>query len=426
MTTTITPVAGYEPTATTITALTPDEEWSDVTAPDAAFSWMPFTPEKHYTGTTFRAPASFDIQDQAGVSVTKTYYLDTVNGNNANSGLTAALAKATWNEIMGLGDYDRVYILDGSKLVRASSTLQPARNIEVIGVGTVRWTSERPVGSFTLTAGQTYTYQAAVTGGEYTAWVRDFTNLDVYGNPKWYTVKNSVAEVEAAAGSIYWAGGTLYVHTVNGLTPTGQNLQYGDSQSIAWGKDGITRYIENITFEGGSSQSCYTSAGGAKAYYKDCTFYGGGVFHGLDECIFENCIGNAYGDFANYDVEVGVLTHFVEINCDFGEILGDTTNQPSTSHNACVGVRLNGEYHHATGQACADVGASQVWMLACSLHDTTDGLYLGGAGGKAWLDTCTISACSGNGINVEAGATVYTRSLTNTEGTTGAGTITTY
>jgi hypothetical protein len=419
-------VNGYDGSLT-VRELSEEEQWLDVEPPASAgstFDWMPFDPQRHLDGRV-RAPGTFDIQERAGITVAKTYYLDTELGNDANSGLTAALPKKTWNEIMGLGDYDRVIILTGSKLLRASSTLQPARNVEVIGQGTVRWTSERPVGTFTLTAGQTYTWQAAVTDGEYIAMVRDLSTLNVYGNPTRYVVKESVAQVEAAAGSIYWSGGTLYVHTLNGLTPTGQNLQYLDSSAVAWSKN-LTRYFYNIKFEGNALQKNESSAGGAKCYYHTCTFFGGGTFHGLDEIVFQNCTGEAGQDFANYDVFNTIATKSIEIDCDFGEILGDTTNQPSTTHNACTIVRIGGEYHDASGQGCADVGASQVWMLGCDINHVTDGLYLGGAGAKAWLDTCVISDCSGSGINVESGATVYTHALTNSEGTTGSGTITPY
>lgn len=401
-------------------------QWTDVSVPNAAFSWLPFTVQQ--SGSSFRAPPTFSLQTQAAINPVTTYYLNTVSGSDSNSGLTRPLAKATMNSIITAGNATagayKVVIETGSTLVRPVSSLAPTQNVEVIGEGTVNWNSSHTLGAWSLVGGRTYTYQASVTNGELIALVYDEGTLNAYGLPTLYTKKTGgtgIADVEATAGSYYWTGGTLYVHTLDGSSPSGNsNLKYYDTSAIFWAKNNRF-YFENINFVGGATYlTNASSAGGAKAYFKNCTFYTL-VVAGLDEVIFQNCTQKSSNDDGcNYDILNTRVTHFIEIACDFGRGGLVSTNQASTSHNGSYGVRIGGTYRNVTGQAIADVGAGYMWLAGCTMSGSGTSVAYHTDNGTVWLDSCTLT-----GNLTEAGTgTIYKRnsSVSGTE----SGNITTY
>jgi len=377
----------------------------------------------------FRVDPTFDLRTHANITVAKTYYLNTVSGNDGNSGLTSALPKKTWNNIIGAADADRIIVQDGSYLLRSESSLTPARNTEVIGEGTVYFTSDRVdnLGVWSLTEDQTYTFQSTVAGGEYIARIYDEGTLDANGNPTRYIVRTSVALVEANPGSCYWAGGVIYVHTLNGLTPSGRtNIRYYDSNAAYIAVNNIF-YFENINFRGGLSLRNGSVAGGAKSYLKNCSLMSAGIA-GLSEIIFENCVqNNAAGDGVNYDALNGIETKAIEIGCDFGEGGTSTANQASTIHSESRIVRINGKYHHVTGQCIADVAVnSMTWCLGCSAYNSNSGVGFY-AEGKMWLDTCHSYNNATYDLQNKAGSIIYTHNCTLEKGVNDiVGTLTPY
>lgn len=377
--------------------------YQNVDAPDAAFA---FAPTIQQSGNNFRVDPTFDIRARANITVAKTYWLDTVNGLDANPG-TEAQPKKTWNAIIGTGDYDRIIIKNGSYLVRSESSLAPSRNVEVIGEGTVYFTAYRPVGAWSLSAGQTNTYQASVTGGEFVATVFDEGVL-VDQLPTRYTEKTSIAAVEAAAGSYYWAAGVLYVHTLNHASPAGNtNIKFYDSSAVFWSRNNIF-YFENINFRGGFTIRNASSAGGAKCYIKGCNFHKI-VVAGIDEFIIQNSTQHSSNDDGiNYDALNTLTTKFIEISCDFGRGGLNSTNQASTGHNGCVGVSIMGKYRNVTGQCIADAGAaSRRWILGSELYASASniGAYTEGV---SWIDSAYIHNVT---TDLQIVGTTYTRNL---------------
>jgi len=397
-----------------------------VEVPDAAFNFVPFNILRSGSGVVI--DPSFNLRTYANISVTKTYYLNTVTGNDGNSGLTSLLPKKTWNDIIGTGDYDRIIIQNGSYLIRSESSLMPARNLEVIGEGTVYFTSDRSdgLGAWSLTPAQTFTFQAT-TGGEFIARVFDEGTLTAQGNPTRYIGKSSIAEVEATAGTYWWSAGTLYVHTLDGLTPSGRtDLKYYDSNAAQWSKDSLTWYIENVQFRGGTSLSNASATGGLKVYMKDCSGHAL-VVAGVDEFITQN--GHYFttaADVANYDVLNTLVTKAIEIDCDFEDGGESSTNQASTAHNACVLVRINGHYHHVTGQCVAEAQTTtRTWMLGCEMNNSSVAQLGYHTQGVAWLDSCTIHDVTTD-LQIDVGATIYKHNLTSGGVFVNNGTLTDY
>jgi hypothetical protein len=387
-----------------------------ILSPDSSFDYVPFDIFRHTITGAISIDASFSLRTYANVTVAKTYYLNTVSGNDGNAGTSPAAPKQTWNAIIGTGDYDRIIIQDGSYLIRSESSLAPTRSLEIIGEGSVYFTSSRAnnLGAWSLTPAQTFTFQSTVAGGEFIARVFDEGTLDAQGNPTPYVSRSSIAEVEALAGSYWWSGGVLYVHALDGLTPQGQtNLRYYDSSAIYWPRDSLTFYFENINFRGGVSFRNATATGNTHVFLNNCTGYSLGIA-GVAEFIIQNSsFFTSSGDGANYDVLNTVITRAIEIDCEFFDSGAAGNDQASTSHNGCVIARINGLYHHVTGQLAAEAGAAtRTWMLGSELYNSSIsnvGYYTEGI---AWLDSCNIHNVT-TALQIAVGATINKHNLTS-------------
>lgn len=400
--------------------------WS-LYSPPALWDWaLPFN--IYQKGSTFIVDPTFNLQTYAAIVVVKTYYLNTVSGADANDGLTAATPKKTWNNIIGIGDADRIIIQNGSYLIRGESSLAPNRNTEIIGEGNVYFTSDRSsnVGVWSLVPAMAFTYQANIAGGEYIASVYDSNSTDAFGFPSIYTPVASIAACEALAGSYYWVGGVLYVHALNGLTPAGQaNLKYYDSSPIYWARD-RRFYFENINFLGGVTMR-NASAVGSNVYFKNCSFaLGNNAFHGNNELFLFNCIfkKSPLGDNINYDILNTVNTKAIEYNCESYNCGTGATDQCSTSHNNCRVVRINSNYHNSTGQNIADVGTTMTLNLGIVMYSSTSGISIY-TSFRQWLDSC-VSHSNATDLNNIIGATTYIRNFIGSGVNMIAGTLTPY
>jgi len=397
---------------------------SIIGSPHSKFDFLPFSIFR--LGTTIST--DFNAREAAGISVSKTYYLNTETGSDGNDGLSAGSPKKTWNAVRGMGDYDRVIIQDGSYLTRGDSSLAPDRDCEIIGEGTVKWTSDRgdDLGSWSLSSGKSNTYEAP-TSGQYISNVFDESNRDAGGYPARYSQESSINDVESTAGSYYWSSGTLYVHVSDDSDPTGNDdLKFYDSVAVTRNSDGWTAYYENIQFEGGLVRMRSASAaGGSKIYFKNCGFMTAN-FHGVDVFLDACTVGGTDGDGWNYDVYNTVEARAVEIDCEASYLGVATNNQGSTSHNGCPVVSINGHYHHTAGPPIADAQSSTYrWVLACEMNHSTvvDIGFL--TEGQAWLDSCNIHDVSTD-LQNSSGSTISTYNLTSGGNNTIAGSLVEY
>lgn len=364
--------------------------WEEVLAPLGMNIPVPFSIQK--AGRLYRVDPNFDIQARANITVTTTYYVDSVNGNDSNNGLTPETALKTLTAANSKGDADRIYVARNSIFQKNQRPTGFSRSMEIIDYGT----GEKPIitslinnqiGTFT----QTSNYYSA-TAGDFVALLVDKSILDVNGNPTAYTKKTSIAEVDAEAGSFYWNASTIYVRTLDDRAPD-SDLMYYDSIAYRLRADGLTQFFKNIKFGGGAQFEPNTSAGGTKVYFKDCEFsVGNEQFWGLDECIIQDCDGWAYGgDVFNLDDKLGNTGYIYEVNCTLTNYNnGDPTSQCSTLHNTACAIRIGGTYQNAAGQIVADVGTGKAWIMGMKLDN-------GGADvttyfeNTAWLEGNTIT-----------------------------------
>jgi len=219
---------------------------------------------------------SWDIRTHANITVTKEYFVDTVNGLDTNAGTRIAPFK-TWNKAAGLADVDRIVLLDGSYCTRTKSTTAPARSVEVIGEGTVYLTSDhRDICTNWASEGDS-TYSTVLTGGNFVQRVVDEGVVDANGNPTRYAAAVSAAACQSTAGSFYWTSGTLYVHPADNRAlsgnPVDDDLWLLDSLTRAIQVDSKSFYFDNLQIRGGFRIRNNSSTGGLKSYFKSCTFY---------------------------------------------------------------------------------------------------------------------------------------------------------
>ncbi|MBN2045440.1 MAG: hypothetical protein JW757_10505 [Anaerolineales bacterium] len=398
--------------------------WLQVSEPTGWLWSLPFTIEQR--GRQFRAK-DFNLQARAGISVTKTYYVDADNGDDGNSGADWDNAFATLGAAESAGDADRVYLKGFFHKSAGYSGL--SRSMELIGVDNPTLSSSQTDNLGSWTGVDNYYWSQSAHTYDYVANVIDYNNLDAFGDPQHLTPKASIAEVDAAANSFYYDTATdrLYIRTFDDREPDA-DIAALDSLCAAWQKDSLTYYVEGVTFLGGVRIRNNSASGGLKAYFKNCDFSGGGqvTIAGVDEIMFQGCsVHNYRGDGLNYDDLNGITTKAVEIDCEIYNLGTETNHQASTTHNETDIVRINGKYHHTYGQCISD-GGDQTWMLGCELYNSlvTDvGFNL--SDDTAWLDSVTIHDVGTDLQNV-AGTTIYTRDLVSGGSNTINGTLSTY
>jgi len=406
--------------------------WNNVSVPTGFLVTPPFAIQK--AGENYRVDPEFDLEAYANITVTKTYYVDSVNGSDSNTGLSWIQAFKTLSKIQSQGDADLVYIAENSYFQKNQRSTQYTRSIKFIGLGSgatrPRITADvnNQTGAFSVHSGNCYVANI----GEFVGYAYDKAVLNSYGNPTGLVAEASIAACISTPGTFFtdWPNTDVYVHLSDNRAPD-SNLILGDATCMAVTADNRKQYFENIQFVAGVQLYNSTSAGGLKTYFKNCNFTSLTAF-GVSEFIAQNCIGIRLSadDMANYDLRNTIPTIAYEINCDYtNQKLGNSNSQASTTHNGCTIVRIGGKYHDTAGQNVADVtgGVGQTWMLGCELYQSTSGAGCYFSLLQAWLDGVYLHDLS-IGIDTASGTTVYFKNLRNfaTTPTSGGGTFLPY
>lgn len=378
--------------------------WQVVTAPIGMSINVPFTIER--SGRQYRVDPDFNIRDRANITVSTTYYVDSVNGSDSNNGLTDSTPFATLTKVNSQGNADRIYIARGSEFQKNQRPLEFTRSIEFLTYGTgdkPRITSliNNQIGTFS----QTSDYYSA-SAGDFVGKVVDISILDANGNPTQYTQASSIAEVDSTAGSYFWSSSVVYIRTLDDRPPD-SDIMYYDNLCYRLRENNTTQYFEGIEFQWSAQFETNDATGGTKVYFKDCQFNGGNYqFWGLDECIIQNCNAFSYeGDVFNLDDKSGVTGNIYEVNCTVTNYQsGDTSSQCSTLHNTANAIRVGGVYTDAAGQVIGDTGTGQAWIMGMTL-DNGGGDVTTFFSNTAWLERNDISGDT-TSIQIAAGGVV--------------------
>jgi len=381
-----------------------------VSAPQGMIINVPFAIEQ--SGNNYRIDPTFDIQERANITVTKTYYVDSVAGSDSNSGLTELLPLKTLTAVNAKGDYDRIFIKRGSIFQKNERVRQFTRNCEFIAYSTgnkpkITGRVNNQIGAYSPTD----SYYSA-SASDFVAQVVDEANLDVNGNPTSYTQQASIADVNANAGSFFWSSSVIYIRTIDDRAPDA-DIVCSDSTSALVNTNNLTQYWENIEFERSAQFKTADNTGVNKQYFKNCNFYRGNYqFFGQTECILQDCDLWSYSDdVINIDNNPPAASgsapcNVYEINLTGTNYkTGAGNSQISTTHHEANVIRINCDYQNAAGQIVADTGTGQSWDLGCTFNDSLAGdtFY---CNNTTWMEGCNILGDAVS-INVDTGGSLY-------------------
>ena len=351
----------------------------------------------------------FDVSDYKPSG--KTYYVSTT-GSNSNDGLTAETAFATLLYAVNKSDVVLVRVIEGvytqSKIMGSGGYISKSIGIEKYGDGDVIFSTHEAL-TWSLTSTMTNTYEATLASAPIAVLdtrASDASDSDIYSR---LTLKTSIAEVEATAGTYFWNSSLVYVHLSDDSEPDSDTWALpssGYNIYIYHGSTVISAYFEGITFYGGS----YGGIGvdgitGTALYGKDLKQYfsqrEGMRVKTTPTSIFQDCT-SAYNtdDGFSYNATSAPNVQAIEIRCIgySNGILGTPNNcNGSTTHDGNKIIRLNCAYYGNKGPNIADITTgTESWNLGCVAFASVSGatnlgkLDFGFNSGnmKVWLDGC--------------------------------------
>jgi len=384
----------------------------------------PITTPSGFRGTTLAAEmdmrrtlggivTNFDITSKIP-PVTKIYYVDPINGANANAGtsvgaalqdLSAALAKSDVDQIIITG-LTADYIALGAR--GWNNTSNQSRSISVINRTGYRFISTpngatMPTG---WTINGTYPEVSQVTVAApvnvtdlktkiIPSYVNEAGQTVILSNvpAKFQTLKKvaSLAAVAALAGSWFHDGTVLYVRPHDSRSLVGDQFML-PSSNINNGRftataNNLTIYVEGIDFVGGGRGFYVAMANtitGCVFAHNNCSFQGAGVFsgglaveafvkvYGYRSASYENWLdGFNYHSNGSPGTNDATSPDCVEIECvaQGNGTTGDTglSNNASTGHEACNIIRLNCVYVNSDDRPLADINFTHSWNLGCTV-----------------------------------------------------------
>ncbi len=353
----------------------------------------------------------------------QTYYVECVNGNDANSGLTWALRKKS------IGSAITAAIASGLPsriLVDASAGLPYYRQVGFSPAGTAinstvpllieAINGRARVGLFdnltwTKTGGATYTYQ---TARAYAIRARNMEYVDEYGFARTYTWVTSAAAVDATEGSFYTDGTTVWVHPHNHDEPNINNARIDIQQrNLNWSCN-QNLFLRGFDFEGGQ-EGCLSIGGGSTntIVLDDCTMryavgsnlQNGGTTYATGARISSCGLFAAFGcdasknsrDGFGYVADAGPIPGGLLVNCR-GWLNGEGGSQSNngyTSHEGVKSVSVGCDWRHSYGTNSGHVNDNtQVWSVGdvagASMGDVKLGGAITAAAFGAWMGSATV------------------------------------
>lgn len=441
----------------------------------AGLGWTPpITVNK--TGANYGT--TFDITSLIPAA-TKTYYVDPVSGNDANAGTTRGAPLQKLSAALAKTDADQIRIINLTAHYVAFNTfgwngMQPTKSVAVINESsTYRFLSCRTSSSAapTWTVNGTYAnvFQTAISSSNSTD-VADAKFLDV---PSWLDVSGtpatssvhplvvrrltkvaSVAAVAATAGTWYNDGTNTYVRAHDDRSLVGDAKMLclvggGNNGRPNLTTNNLTLYVQGVDFIGGQGflDNKLSTVTGQVIALNNCSFqcagaaqYGGMQIKANSLVYLYRCGAyNNGSDGFNYHSQeadattTGTSPRFVEIEClgygngEWGS--ANTTDNATTCHDECRGLRLNGIYPDSSDRPLHDIDKSKSWNLGCFIGPARDSAMpsvVAGIGSSAglnaiWLDGCTIRSGSNAKVRAETGSTIYYANMGVLANESGAG-----
>ena len=366
-----------------------------------------------------------------------TYFVDPERGEDGADGISWRSALKTVGQALKKLDVSRVVVKGGctyridAEGNQGIGVYSGSRDVAIVSHGGVAlFTTARSVTwdrSWFKRNGNVCSSSA--TGGSIVS-VVDTSNRDRYGEYVTLKKASSFEECKTIQDSWYYESGRAYVNRDD--IPGDEILLLRSSAQGVSAKN-VKVYFSGIHFLGGSN-GAFSDVGaeGSSLFFEDCKFSHNWQSDGLkindsSLSVAVNCIAaqNAKDGF-NYHKGLHTSPHFVEVSCQSYANHAPATGNGSSSHDQCVGIRINSSYHSNAGPGVADVNDARTFNISCASHGngpsnnssgflvSSDGKTSSGA--MMWLDHCSAGNNSGHDVYAGSGGSLIYRSLVIDDG----------
>lgn len=353
------------------------------------------------------------------------YFVDGVNGNDANNGTTWALAvKSIWKATqlgntaavpyvvnIAYGTYYRPngFSNNGSVVTASQPCIYQSVGGQVVCINGDAHT-------FTNTAGTTYQTTRSNANR-----VLDMVNLDIDGDPTELTKVSSLASCSATPNSWYTDGTTTYVNRMDGAAATSGNTSI-ILQTVNGGIYFTTNgnmHLYGVTQYGGNS-GCLVLTGNqtGRFYGEDSQFKFPGSSFALDcvtglDCdlaVMVRCVAaKGTKDGFNYHASngAGPAPKAIHLDCmgyGNGKDVTSVSNNGATIHDGGLLIDINGRYYRNAGGDFAHANANTMAIAIGTVCSGSTGDV--DRGGKA---------PRGTGFHAINGASIYKACCTGSD-----------
>lgn len=411
----------------------------------------------------------FDITSIAP-AVTVTYYVDPVNGSDANGGTTPEDPLKSLSVALAKADVDGVEFISAADVIMRSTVAWSGANV-ARSVRVRNQTGFRVISAFAsatlpvFTAHATYpnVYQSTTTAPTQmvdtnikTAPVNPRPGLSVTDVPTEFLTMTNVASAELVrdtAGSWHHNGTVLYVHLADNRTAIGDGKLIKCLSGVngrAGGTNGTVVYIDGIDFVGGASSFNYatgTAGHTGTLATRNCTFQasnttGNGctivgkiaVFHDHSACYASGLDSFSYHAFGSDGTDSVNSPTFLENGC-VSKGSGTTgsagaSDNASTAHEGAEGVRLNCVYVNSDDRVLVDINFAKTWNLNCAVGPSVktgagSELVVTQNSAQMCMDGCWVAEGDSSRFSPGTGSTIYYRNMSGVTNS-GLGTLAPY
>lgn len=419
-------------------------------------SWSPNYPlDFAKVGSTWTV--DFDRTDYIPDTVpVTTYYVNRTTGSSGNTGLSSGAAKSGIHQaitagnatgqpykiIVQAGTYERSFSITGS-----AGTVFPTQDVILEATGGRVITGHFETLTWPGTKDATY-QNTTIAARSAVARVVNLLATDSFGD---YTPLVKVADAatcNSTPGSYAQVGSNVHVNRGDGAVATNANtrvyLTSGSLVDLGVGMVGKKWYMKGIDLEGGGNASTVRvrqEATNVVAIFEDCSakysgmdgggaqdafaFEGAGLFV-TDGCLVSSASKDAFN--AHWLGDTQRKSFYLAIDCEgrqTGYTPASTSNNGFTLHETCVGIDVNGHYHHSRGGTIRNINDSRMLALGTRISDDA----VGGGFDPVTLRTDDTAVIYAVDVTVEAtaadlfsvqtvdpGSRIFTRNLTNTRG----------
>ncbi len=359
------------------------------------------------------------------------WYVDSVNGDDANTGRSPSQAFATLGAVPTLTAGQKVGLARGSVFRGQGFNILQVANCKFAAYGTgnkpvVDCSATLSSNGWTKTTGRTNVYERTITFD-----VHPSGTVLVFEDDLLIPRAASAAACDAAPGSYYvtsdTAGtATLYIHATGSGDPATNNKTYDyTSKALALNAfDGENLELRDIVWQRSVYQNGPVYLGKNGRVY-GCEFRQGSRHNfiaraGLlaEDCIFAdayNPLGTGCTLFVCYEGTVTSADTFILRRCAVSDANGVGTNTGYLAHQGASGRFGSMIYEDCTATDIESgwslIQSDSITLSNCTATNVTTGMSVGEFVGTVTINDATMINVAGQGVNIGAAGTININDL---------------